>query len=146
MSERASGVMEHADMLYRAAIECNRQHTRYAKLVERSAPDDEQKTALEMAYLCDDVLGSAIMGYEKASAKAGAHSDEGWWHRGNMLWHASSQYIRRHANCDGIARRVGKQSRDRLAQLAVEFDLEASALLNLRMAAEAYRTARPEAE
>lgn len=133
-------------MLYRAAAECHRQHTRYSRLVERSAPDEEQRSALEMAYLCDDVLGTAITGYEKASAKTGAHADDAWWHKGNMLWHASREYIRRHANCDGMAKRLGKQSPNRLAALAMEFDLDASALLSLRMAADAYRGVRPEAE
>jgi hypothetical protein len=45
-----------------------------------------------------------------------------------------------------MAKRLGRQSPNRLAELAMEFDLEASALLNLRMAADAYRAVRPEAE
>jgi hypothetical protein len=45
-----------------------------------------------------------------------------------------------------MAKRLGRQSRNRLAELTLSFDLEASALLNLKMAADAYRTARPEVE
>lgn len=146
MPLRTDASLQKADTLYRAAAECHRQHTRYSRLVERSAPDDEQRFALEMAYLCDDHLGSAITGYEKASGKAGAHGDDAWWHKGNMLWHASREYIRRHANCDGMARRVGEQSPNGLGALTMEFDLDASALLSLRMAADSYRTVRPEAE
>ena len=63
-----------------------------------------------------------------------------------MLWHASKEYIRRHASCEGMSKRVSKQSRTRLAELTLSFDLEASALLALRMAADAYRTTRPELE
>jgi hypothetical protein len=146
MPNRTDTCIQQADILYRAASECHRQHTRYSRLVDRGASDDEQRNALEMAYLCDDALGTAILGYEKASAKTGAKEDEPWWHKGNMLWHASREYIRRHSNCDGMAKRLGRQSPNRLAELAMEFDLEASALLNLRMAADAYRAVRPEAE
>ena len=146
MPTKVDNCQLQADMLYRAAKECHHQHTRYSRLVERGAPDEEQRSALEMAYMCDDVLGTAVLGYEKASGKNASRSEDAWWHKGNMLWHASREYIRRHASCDGMAKRLGKQSPNRLAELAMEFDLEASALLNLRMAADAYRAARPEAE
>lgn len=145
MPSRINGLLEQADALYRAASECHRQHTRYAKLIERGASEDEQRSALEMAYLCDDALGSALIGYEKAAEKAGALTDD-WWHRSNKLWHASQQYIKRHSSCDGMAKRLGRQSPNRLAELTLAFDLEASALLGLRMAADSYRTIRPEAE
>lgn len=133
-------------MLYRAAAECHRQHTRYARLVERGSPETEQRVALEMAYLCDDALGTAMLDYETAKGHSEAHADDAWWHKCNMLLHASSQYIRRHSNCDGMARRLGRQSPNRLAELALSFDLEASSLLGLRMAADAYRAASPDAE
>ena len=146
MPARVNACLQQADMLYRVASECHRQHTRYAKLVDRGALDDEQRSALEMAYMCDDVLGTAILGYEKVSAKTGARPDDAWWHKGNMLWHVSREYIRRHANCDGLAKRLGKGSPNRLGELAMEFDLDASALLSLRIAADSYRAVRPEAE
>lgn len=138
--------LQQADMLYRTASECDRQHTRYSRLVERGASDEEQASALEMAYLCDDVLGAAVSAYEKAAEKAGDHQADQWWHRSNMLWHASREYIRRFANCNSLAKRLGKGSANRLGELTMEFDLTASALLNLRMAADAYRSVRPEAE
>lgn len=144
MPSRVNGLVEQADVLFRAATECHRQHTRYSKLVERGASEDEQRSALEMAYLCDDALGSALLAYEKAAAVGGAGED--WWHKGNVLWHASREYIRRHSSCDGMAKRLGRQSPNRLAELTMAFDLEASALLALRMAADSYRSVRPEAE
>ncbi|HVF39847.1 MAG TPA: hypothetical protein VM939_08095 [Gemmatimonadaceae bacterium] len=146
MPKRADALQQQADMLYRTAAECHRQHTRHSRLVERRAPDDEQRWALEMAYMCDDLLGTALEGYEKAKGHSDGHADDAWWHRANMLWHASREYVRRHASCDGMARKVGRQSPNRLAELTLNFDLEASALLAMRMAADAYRTARPEAE
>ncbi len=145
MPKRANALLEQADALYRAASECHRQHTRYARLVDRGASNDEQRSALEMAYLCDDALGSAMLGYEKAAAKGGGLDDD-WWHKGNRLWQASREYIRRHASCDGMAERLGRQSPNRLAELTLAFDLEASALLALRMAADSYRAVRPEAD
>ena len=144
MPNRAASLVEQADALYRAASECHRQHTRYARLVERGASDEEQRSALEMAYICDDALASAMTNYEKSAEKA-ANGEE-WWHKGNRLWHASREYIRRHSSCDGMAQRLGRQSPNRLGELALAFDLEASALLALRMAADSYRSVRPEAD
>ncbi len=144
--KRADSIIEHADMLYRAAAECHRQHTRYARLVEKAAPKEEQIFVLEIAYMCDDMLGTAITSYEKSTAKPAVRIDDAWWHKGNMLWHTSREYIRRHANCDGISKRLARGAPNRLGELAMEFDLDASALLSLRMAADAYRAVRPEAE
>jgi len=146
MTKRSDSLMERADAMYRAASECHQQHTRYSSLVEKGAPEDDQKSALEMAYIGDDALATAMTAYENEKGHSDGHSGEPWWHKGNMLWHASREYIRRHANCDGLARRVGRQSKNRLAELTLSFDLEASALLALRMAADSYRTARPEVE
>jgi hypothetical protein len=146
MTVRTDNLIERADALYKAASECHRQHTRYSKLVETGAPEEEQREALEMAYICDDSLATAMTAYEKEKGHSDGHAGEAWWHKGNMLWHSSREYIRRHANCDGLAKRLGRQSPTRLAELALSFDLEASALLSLRMAADAYRAARPEVE
>jgi len=146
MSPRNDSLRDKADALYRAASECHRNHSRYGQLVDNDASDDEQKAALEMAFISDDGLATAMTAYEKAKEHAESHAGEQWWHKGNMLWHASKEYIRRHANCEGMSKRVNKQSRTRLAELTLSFDLEASALLALRMAADAYRAARPELE
>lgn len=145
MPTRPGGLREKADTLYRAAYDCHKQHTRHAKLVEEDAPDEQQRDALEAAFICDDTLASAMTAYEKAKDHGPAHADDAWWHKGNMLWHASKQFIRRHANCEGLSQRMKKGSPDRLARLTLSFDLEASALLNLKMAADSYRTVRPEA-
>ena len=149
MSPRTVAIIEQADILYRAAAECCRQHQRYARLVDKGAQPQEQKSALEMAYMYDDLLGTAIQGYEKATAGAAARPDDDWWHRGNMLWHASREYIRRHSDCDLLARAHSKskgQAKDGLGEMTMEFDLEASALLALKIALDAYRAVRPEAE
>ena len=146
MPSRGFSLRDKADALYHAASECHRQHSRYGSLVDKDASEEEQKVALEMAFISDDGLATAMTSYEIAKEQADSHAGEAWWHKGNMLWHASKEYIRRHANCDGMSKRVGRQSRTRLAELTLSFDLEASALLALRMAADSYRTARPDLE
>jgi hypothetical protein len=149
MTPRTNGIVEQADALYRAAAECCRQHQRYARLVEKGVPTVEQKAALEMAYMNDDMLATAMQGYEDVTAGAPARPNDAWWHRGNMLWHASREYIRRHADCDLLQRAHSKskgQTKDGLGEMTMEFDLEASALLALKMALDSYRAVRPEAE
>jgi hypothetical protein len=146
MPTRAGGLRDKADALYRAASECHQQHTRHAKLVDDDAPDDEQREALEAAFISDDSLATAMTAYEGAKDHGPAHADDAWWHKANMLWHASRAFIRRHDNCEGLSKRVQNGSPNRLARLTLSFDLEASSLLNLRMAADSYRSVRPEAE
>ncbi len=146
MPTRGGSLRDKADALYQAASECHRQHSKYGSLVDNDAEEDEQKTALEMAFISDDILATAMTAYEGAKEQADSHAGEPWWHKANMLWHASKEYIRRHANCEGMSRRLNRQSRTRLAELTLSFDLEASALLALRMAADSYRTARPDLE
>jgi len=135
-----------ADRMYRAAQECVRQRQRYARLVEHGAQDDEQKGALRIACICDEVLQTSTKSYESLSANASAHRDEEWWHRANGLWHAAREYNRRHEGCDQDSRKFSDHSPARLGELAMEYDLEASALLALQHAVTAYRKVVPEAE
>jgi hypothetical protein len=146
MPARIKKLQGQADVLYRAAAECHRQHTRYSKLVQKEAPDWEQAAALEVAFMCDDFLATAMTGYEQAKDHGEELGDQDWWHKANMLWHSCREYIRRHANCEGISRRRATQTQTRLGELTLSFDLEASALLALKMAADSYRGVRPEAD
>ncbi|HZJ00662.1 MAG TPA: hypothetical protein VFD22_08360 [Gemmatimonadaceae bacterium] len=148
MPNKSGSLKDKADALYRAAAECHRRHTSYSSLVDKEGEgsDEEQREALEMAFISDDALATAMTAYESAKDHVDGGNSEEWWHKSNMLWHASKEYIRRHANCEGMSKRLGRQSRTRLAELTLSFDLEASALLALRMAADSYRSARPELE
>ena len=76
MPTRSGGLRDKADALYRAAAECHRQHTRYSKLVEKRAPGEEQAAALEMAYMCDDYLATALTSYETAKGHTDGHADD----------------------------------------------------------------------
>lgn len=141
-------VRARADSLYRAAVECCRQHDRAAKL-DRS--DDGDEPELEHAHadaicaMCDGSLAEMAAAYENAAADLHPERDEAWWHKANGLWHASREYERRHAGCDQLSRKLsGKHSSEQLRAMQMEYELEASALLALRHAAEAYRKTRPE--
>lgn len=135
-----------ADRMFRAAQECARQRQRYARLVDHGAHEDEQQGALRVACVCDEVLVSSARSYEAVAANASSHRDEEWWHKANALWHAVREYNRRHQGCDQGSRRFTDHSPTRLGELAMEYDLEASALLALLHAVSAYRKVVPDAE
>ena len=138
-------LLARADALYRAADECVRQRERYAHLVEAGADDAEQESAFSMACMCDKALARALQSYENAAAEPGSHDDQDWWHRGNTLWHAAREYARRHQGCDAATKGMRRHSPEALGELAMEYDLEASAVLSLRHAAQAYCKVRPQA-
>jgi hypothetical protein len=106
--------------------------------------------ALRMARLCDENLVERIALYDKAASHCGADrcgfADSPWWHKANALWQASREYERRHQEADRTAGDITEHSAADLAHLAMEYDLEASALLALRHALDGYKACRPEAE
>lgn len=145
VNERATP-KNQADRLYRAASECIRQRQRYAQLVEVQAQEEEQQGALRICSICDEVLVQSIKSYEEVAGTTKSDRDEEWWHKANSLWHASREYDRRHRDCDENSRRFGSHSAKQLGELAMQYDLEASALLALQHALMAYRKAAPDAE
>ncbi|HEV7993326.1 MAG TPA: hypothetical protein VGP25_15990 [Gemmatimonadaceae bacterium] len=139
-------VLSRADALHRAAVECCRQHDRAAKLFGSSDPELEHKHADALCAMCDGSLAELAAEYEKAAAQLHPEKDEPWWHKANALWHASREYARRHAGCDAMAKGMSsKHSASELAEMQMEYELEASALLALRHAADAYHKARQQA-
>ena len=138
-------VRARADALYRAALECCRPHDRAAKLFGNSDPELEHKHADALCAMCDGSLAELSEAYESAAAHLQLGKEADWWHKANALWHASREYARRHAGCDALSKRLSsKHSPEQLATMQMEYELEASALLALRHAAEAYRKTRPE--
>jgi hypothetical protein len=135
-----------ADAMLRAALECCHQHDRYARLVTRAALEAEHRAADEMCAVSTSVLLQTAEWYGEAAR--GLHvngsPDEAWWHRANALWHASTEYARRQTCCDRSPTRSPKHTREALGDLVLQYDLEASAVLALRQAADAYRKVRPE--
>ncbi|MGQ0764032.1 MAG: hypothetical protein ACT4OZ_00005 [Gemmatimonadota bacterium] len=133
-----------ADRLYRAASECIRQRQRYSGLVEAATSEEEQKTALAVAKLCDEILMKSIVEFERGVGGS-ENKDEDWYRKSTALWAAARDYERRHTECDDKTRKLGIHSREQLGQLAADYDLEASALLALQHAAASYRKAVPDA-
>lgn len=136
-----------ADALYRAASECWRQHRRYSALVDHEVAEEEQTFAVRTVELCDEWLLHAMDDYESASGAAADVKAHDWWHKANMLWMATREYVRRHRLTEKDAKRLSSaHDAAKLGALTLDFDLEASALLGLRHAVENYRKCRPEAE
>jgi hypothetical protein len=137
-------ICAQADALFRAACECCRQHERLAKMVEISELDAEHRTANDLVRLCDAALDQAVSAYEKTTSRAHPDGDdEAWWHKANALWSASREYLLRHTASDRASRRVSPQAPTKLGELQMDYELEASALLALQQATDAYRKLRP---
>lgn len=136
-----------ADRLGRTALESCRQHERCASLVERDGLDPQELDGwLELTAVADRQLGEAAAAYEKAAAKLKPDAEDLPWRRqASVLWLAAREHVRRHSQGDRLTRRVGSaHTADRLGELHVAFELEASAILSLRQAAEGYCRTRPE--
>ena len=141
---RIDGPRAPADRLFRAAAECVRQRERYSSLVASGVGEDEQKSAQSVACLCDEILVKTIAAYE-SQPTSGISKEEDWYRRAIALWHASREYQRRHGECDRKTRKISSHSPAELGELALEYDLEASALLALQHAVAAYRKVAPDA-
>jgi len=133
-----------ADALYRSAKECCRQHERFSHLVHVGALELEQRNAQQAVLASDLALESIATAYEKCCSKGHPGNEDGAWHCANTLWLASRDYMRRMRTSDRAGKGMNHGDAARFAELAVDYDLEASALLALKQAAEQYRKVRPE--
>jgi hypothetical protein len=146
-SSRLDSSRDLADRLFRAAAECVRQRERYARLVATGIGDAEQEEALEVLCLCDKTLRETAKAYEQGATRTSTESrTTHWWRKANTLWHATREYERRYQNCEKTFKRLEARTREKLGELAMEYDLEASSLLALRQALNDYRKVCPEAD
>jgi hypothetical protein len=134
-----------ADGLFRVAQECIRQQDRCAHLGEMSCTQSEKRLAQNAARHSIDALATMLESYEKSAGVKGEGADEAWWRKANAIWMASREFARRHSGTDAASKNLEAPDAGRFGELAVDFELEASALLALRQAADAYRQVRPEA-
>ncbi len=142
----APSLIEVADVLLRAAVEASRQHERVGRLLAKGWLDDELKHVAEMCNAAVEHLAASADAYERAAAQGKGALDEAVWRTANSLWHASRDTARRHDLRATLVRRLGKHTPEQLAQVQVEFELQASSLLAMRQAIAAYRKLRPDAE
>lgn len=146
ITDSPASLCDAADALFRCSAECCRQHKRYARLIGIAVMPEEQHAAARIVAACDEQLASMAEVYHSAAAQAGANGDDSWRHRANMLWHASREYLRHHRGAEIASRALRSHSSEKLGELAVEYELEASALLALRQSVESYRKIRPAAD
>jgi len=139
-------VCDKADVLFRSAAECCRQHRRYARLVEMGTDETEQIAALRLVAASDEQLAQAAATYESSCMSVNGERRDDWWHKANNLWHACREYARRHSLSDSASGEFRAHDVSTLTALGVEYELEASALLALQHAVDAYRKLRPEAD
>lgn len=135
-----------ADAMYRAACECCHQHDRVARIIARSSVEDELSAAQRLCAECTASLKELSSFYRDVAAEFHPiAADEEWWHRANALLSASREYLRRNSCGDAATRDLKHHDRERLGALHADYELEASAVLALRQAADAYRQSRPAA-
>lgn len=139
-------VRDVADAMFRAALECCHQHDRVSRVHAKSVILAEVEAAQQACNHCDEVLAEMTAAYEETAAHVHpTGADEGWWHRANALWLASKEYLRRNGGCDAASKELKEHGPDRLGALHAEYELEASALLALKHATDAYKRDRPAA-
>jgi len=135
-----------ADGLFRVARECIRQQDRCAHLGALSCGQTEKRLAQSAARHSIDALATMLETYEKSSSSLKVEgADEAWWRKANAIWMASREFARRHSGTDAASKDLSAPDAGRFGELALDFELEASALLALRQAAEAYSQVRPQA-
>lgn len=145
-SRNAISLADAADALFRASIEACRQHERIARCSARGCPDDELQEMAELCALGHRHLAARTEAWATSAADGQGKSDDAFWHAANALWHASREYARRHYSCDALTTKTTRHSTDALGALALEYELEASALLALRHAVAEYRKLRSDVE
>jgi len=135
-----------ADGLFRIATECIRQQDRCAHLGSLSCAQTEKRLSQSAARQSIEALASMLEAYEKSSSTLKIDSaNEAWWRKANAIWMAAREFARRHSGTDAASKNIESSDAGRFGELALDFELEASALLALRQATESYRQVRPEA-
>jgi hypothetical protein len=145
-ADRGDLVCLKADALFRAAQECCRQHRHYATLVDRSVGVGEQRRVFRLVRLADENMRDAASAYERALGKDRPQSGEGWRRCAAGLWLAVREYGRRHSATESASEDLSINTAAKMGELAMEYDLEASALLLLQQAVDDYRKCRPDAD
>lgn len=134
-----------ADNLLRSASECCRQQARIGRVLDLQCGEEELEAVIEVSVLCVRILAESCERYSAVGSGSRDGLDEATWHAANTLWHASREYARRHHSCNVKSAQMSRHSANHLGELAVEYELKASAVLALRYAVEQYQKVRPSA-
>ncbi len=134
-----------ADNLLRSASECCRQQARIGRVLDLECGEEELEAVIEVSVLCVRILAESCERYSAVGSGSRDGLDEATWHAANTLWHASREYARRHHSCNVKSAQMSRHSAAHLGELAVEYELKASAVLALRYAVDEYARLRPDA-
>lgn len=134
-----------ADNLLRSASECCRQQARIGRVLDLQCGEEELEAVIEVSVLCVRILAESCERYAALGSGSRDGLDEATWHAANTLWHASREYARRHDSCNVKSAQMSRHSANHLGELAVEYELKASAVLALRYAVDEYAKLRPDA-
>jgi hypothetical protein len=134
-----------ADNVFRSAVECCRQQARIGRVLDLKCGDEELEAVIEVSVLCVRILNESCERYWALGSGSRDGLDEPTWHAANTLWHASREYARRHHACNVKSAKMSRHSATQLGELAIEYELKASAVLALRYATEQYQKIRPTA-
>jgi hypothetical protein len=146
LSEQESPSLQcAADAMFRAAGECCRQQARLARVLELSCGEVELAGMIEVSVVCARVLETSGVHYAGLASESHDGLGDACWHAANTLLHASREYARRHQACNLKSAKLSRHAPAQLGELAVEYELKASAVLSLRYSVEQYAKARPEA-
>ena len=134
-----------ADNMLRSGSECCRQQARIGRVLDLQCGEEELEAVIEVSVLCVRILAESCERYAAVGSGARDGLDEATWHAANTLWHASREYSRRHNSCNVKSAQMSRHSANHLGELAVEYELKASAVLALRYAVDEYARLRPDA-
>jgi len=143
VAQEAPSLQCAADSLYRSAAECCRQQARISLVLDLHCAQEELEAVIECSVLSVRILADAGARYSALGSASHDGLDEACWHAANALWHASREYARRHQSCNVKSAQMSRHSATQLGELAIEYELKASAVLALRYAVEEYHKARP---
>jgi hypothetical protein len=130
--------------LARTASETCRQHERLARLNTLSVAKSELGAAQAMVDNIDLALAECVRDFEKTCAKATISDDASVRQAANAMWLAAREYLRRHSIAEKASRQLTQHDVEKLGDLQLEYELEASALLGLKHAMSTYQKLRPE--
>lgn len=135
-----------ADGLFRLAAECCRLQARIGRVLDQKCSDEELEAVIDASVLAVRQLSEAGDRYAALTTNGERDGlDDKMWHAANTMWQASREYVRRHHACNVRSAKMSRHSPAQLGELAIEYELKASAVLALRYAVEQYQKLRPDA-
>jgi hypothetical protein len=134
-----------ADALARTAAETCRQHERLARLMSLSVAQSELEAAHALVDDCDLALAECVRDFEKVCANTPASDDADLRQKANALWLSAREYLRRHSISEKATRQLTQHGSEKLNDLHFEYELVASAILQLKQNTTAFAKGRPEA-